>query len=526
MDWLFVTLSKGNFEHILRVDVLAVDNPRPDLLQMKSTILLKRLSELSQHLASATDLEQANAIVVQAPMELVNARGAALWLFDGSPKSKLVASRGLEKDTLPDLTDDHLAQESFSDNGGNWLVFPLRRNERLIGALTISLPDLETPTEEQLELLRTWAHQSSAIIESHRTRALETIAFREVDRAVRADLNVRELMERLLNQMIGVCEAEGGTIYLYDAELDHVETWVSNGLSAGEEFARTVIRNRRAESLVDNIIGADWAIGAPMMLGSRIEGAAVLTRSASADPFPPRCLEILSTLSSSAALIVRNAELYARSEEAVIAEERTRFAREIHDGLAQDLGFLVLKIGAALKLLQRDKKIEVRRELLEVTRQLRRDTREVRRMIFALRPFDIESQGFMPALEKYMKEFAQLHDIELHINLRGEITGLSPKMETALFRLVQESLNNIRKHAHATQAWIDLNIHDQRAWLEVKDNGKGFLVASVLKNARERGSFGLTQMRERVERGGGTFNIESAPHNGTYIRVELPVRGS
>lgn len=508
----------------MRVDEQDERAPLP--AEAKSTVLLKRLSELSQRLASATDLEQANAVVVQAPMELVNARGAALWLFDGAPKSTLAMARGLEKDSLPALTDDRMIQESFSDNEGNWLVFPLRRNERLIGALTISLPDLITPTEEQLELLRTWAHQSSAVIESHRTRALETIAFREVDRAVRADLNVRELMERLLDQMIGVCEAEGGAIYLYDAEQDRVETWVSNGLLAREEFARIVIRNQRAEALADNGIDADWQIGAPMMLGSRVEGAAVLTRSASADAFPPRCLEILSTLSSSAALIVRNAELYARSEEAVIAEERTRFAREIHDGLAQDLGFMVLKIGAALKLLQRGKKIEVRKELFEVTRQLRRDVREVRRMIFALRPFDIESQGFMPALERYMKEFAQLHDIELHVNLRGETKGLSPKMETALFRLMQESLNNIRKHARATEAWIDLDIHDQRAWLEVRDNGRGFAVASVLKNASERGSFGLSQMRERVERGGGTFKIQSAPRNGTCIRVELPIRGT
>ena len=492
---------------------------------MESTIILKRLSKLTQQLASATGLEEANAVVVQAPIELLGAGGAALWLFDGAPESTLAISRGLDKDTLPTLTQDHLAKGSFSDNGSDWLFLPLRRNERLLGALTIWLSNSETPTEDQLELMRTWAHQCSAVIDSHRTRALETIAFREVDRAVRADLNVRELIERLLNQMIGVCEAEGGTIYLYDAEQDRVETWVSNGLSAREEFARAIIHNRRPEMLNDISADADWAIGAPMMLGSRVEGAAVLTRSASTEPFSPRGLEILSTLSSSAALIVRNAKLYARSEEAVITEERTRFARELHDGLAQDLGFLVLKIGAALKLLQRRKVLEVQKELREVTRQLRRDVREVRRMIFALRPFDIESQGFMPALEKYIKEFAQLHDIDLHLNSSGETTGVSPKIETALFRLMQESLNNIRKHARATEAWVNMNIQGERASLEVKDNGRGFAVETALKIAHERGSFGLTQMRERVKRAGGAFNLESAPGDGTRIRIELPIRG-
>jgi signal transduction histidine kinase len=490
-----------------------------------TTDQLKRLSELSQRLASATDLEEANSVVVQAPLELTDARGAALWLFDGSLEPTLAVARGLENERIPPMTREKLAQEIFSDNGSTWLVLPLRRNERLIGALSVRLASAETPTEGQLELLRTWSHQASAVIESHRMRARETMAFREVDRGVRADLNVRELLARLLGQMLSVCEAEGGAIYLYEAEHDRVETWVSSGLTTREDFARAVIRNRRAETMTDISPKADWAIGAPLMLGSRVEGAAVLARSASAGAFPPRCIDTLSTLSSSAALIVRNAQLYARSEEALIAEERTRFAREIHDGLAQDLGFMVLKIGAALKLLQRGKRTEVQKELSEVTRQLRRDAREVRRMIFALRPLDIESEGFMPALEKFVKEFAQLHDLELKLNIHGDSARLSPKLETALFRLVQEGLNNIRKHARAKHAWIDLAFAEGRAALEVRDDGRGFTVESAPTVAHARGSFGLMQMRERVERAGGKFHIESTSGKGTLIRAELPIRG-
>ncbi len=492
---------------------------------VESNNLLKALNALSERLANATDLEEANTVVVEAPLELLGAIRAALWLFNGAPQSTLATVRGVDKDSLAVLTREQATEESILVDGNKWLVLPLQRNERLVGALTVDV-DGQLPTSDQMELLRTWSHQASAVIESHRMRALETIAFREVDRGVRANLNVRELMERLLNQMISVCEAEGGTVYLYDTKQDRVELWVTSGLSTREDFARAVIRNRRAETMADMAESADWAIGAPMMLGSRIEGAVLLARSARVGAFPPRSIEILSTLSSSAALIIRNAELYARSEEAVIAEERNRFAREIHDGLLQDLGFMVLKIGAALKLLQRGKRADASKELREVSRQLSRDAREVRRMVFALRPFDIESLGFIPALEKYIKEFAQLHDLEVKTNLHGETQRLSPKLETALFRLIQEALNNIRKHARAEHIWIDLKFTDTTVVLGIRDDGRGFVLESALKIAHERGSFGLVQMRERVERAGGKFQIESDPGKGTRLGMELPMRGS
>lgn len=492
---------------------------------MEYSILLKTLNSLSGRLSDAMELEDANAVVVEAPLALLGARRAALWFFNGGSLASLAFVRGIEKNSLPALSQDQATESTIQLDSKPWLVLPLERNGRLVGAVTVDVDGI-TPSSDQMEMLRAWSHQASAVIESHRRRALETIAFREVDRGVRANLSVRELMDRLLGQMIGVCEAEGGTVYLYDGAQDRVELWVTHGLPTREDFARAVIQNRRAETMADLGERADWAIGAPMMLGSRIEGAVLLVRSAPVGAFPPRSIEILSTLSSSAALIIRNAELYARSEEAVIAEERTRFAREIHDGLLQDLGFMVLKIGAALKLLQRGKRTDASKELREVSRQLSRDAREVRRMVFALRPFDVESLGFIPALEKFIKEFAQIHDLDVRTNLRSDDQVLSPKLETALFRLTQEALNNIRKHARAKRVWIDLDFTPAAAILSVRDDGRGFDVEPALKMAHARGSFGLVQMRERVERAGGKFQVESEPSKGTRLGMELPMRGS
>lgn len=486
---------------------------------------LSLLSDMSQRLALSLDLDDAIAVITGAPGQLIDAKGAALWLVEANLEPKMVSEQGLGSRAIPPLNTDGL-QEQFTPEGTEgWLTVPLRHGEKTLGALTVLTASSTPPSEDRIGLLRTLGHAASAIIESHRLRTREVTAFREVDRAVRSDLSVRQQLERLLDQMVSACGAENGTIFRWDQEDDLVQAWVTVGRPIADGLARTVITEGRVGFLADAANLQDVAIGAPMRVGSRIEGAAILTRPRERGPFAIRQLELLSTLTSSAALIVRNTQLYARSEEAAIAEERTRIAREIHDGLAQDLSFLVLKTSAAQKLLSRAEPTDLARELREITDQLRQDAREVRRVIFALRPLDIESLGFKPALEKFVKEFAQANDIDTRLEAQGDFAHLPPKLETALFRLVQEALNNIRKHARARHAWVDIDVLEgHTVVLCIRDNGRGFDVASAMKAAQARGSVGLVQMRERAERAGGTFTITSQVDEGTCIQVELPVR--
>jgi two-component system sensor histidine kinase DegS len=174
--------------------------------------------------------------------------------------------------------------------------------------------------------------------------------------------------------------------------------------------------------------------------------------------------------------------------------------------------------------LRKGKVVQLEKELEELTTALRRDVGEVRRTIFALRPLDLETLGFLPALEKFISDFANSNDIQVDLERLGSLTNLSTKLQSALFRLIQESLNNIRKHAHASHAWIQLEVDERWAKLTVRDDGKGFNPEQALQAARQRGSVGMIQMRERVERAGGSFDLDTALGKGTRIDVKLPMK--
>lgn len=483
---------------------------------------LKQLNDLTQRLARAADLEETVSTILSAPIDLLNARGAAVWLADEMLGAGL-RTLGLDASAVPGDLHERTTEDFQTTDKVGWFVVPLRHSERHLGALIAQLYAPHPPSIERRGLLRTFAHTAGATLESHRLRAREKMAYRELDRAVRADSNLKETLDRLLHEMIDASDAERGAIFVRHPEARNVEPWVTRGAEMETDLARTVVLEGLARVQTDPARQLAL-IGVPMMTGAHAEGAIVLARAVSAGAFRSEHVDLLSYLASATALIIRNAQLYARSEEATITEERTRIAREIHDGVAQDLAFLVMKTGVAEKLLSQGKDKELKTELREVSHQLRRDLRDVRRIIFALRPLDIETIGFLPAIIKFAKEFGAANEIDVALDTEGNFAGLPPKLETALFRLTQETLNNIRKHARAKHAWVTLVLHDGAVMLTVRDDGRGFDVNQASKAARARGSVGLVQMRERAERAGGVFTLDTAPGKGTRILVKLPVR--
>ncbi|EHQ90018.1 sensor histidine kinase [Desulfosporosinus youngiae] len=200
-------------------------------------------------------------------------------------------------------------------------------------------------------------------------------------------------------------------------------------------------------------------------------------------------------------------------------EERRRVAREIHDGPAQTLANIVLRLEIAEKLLELDPS-GVKAELKDLKNLVRANLQDIRRIIFDLRPLALDNSGIVPAISKYLDNFQETYGITCKLRIEGREKRLLPAMETALFRLVQEGMTNVAKHAHTDKVDIYLIYKDDWTIARIRDYGRGFEVKSAMNDPGEH--FGLVGMRERVEMFSGHFSIQSIIGKGTSIELSIP----
>lgn len=204
-------------------------------------------------------------------------------------------------------------------------------------------------------------------------------------------------------------------------------------------------------------------------------------------------------------------------------EERKRVAREIHDGPAQSMANVVLRMEFCEKLLDVDPE-KARQELKELKEVVRGNLQDVRKIIFDLRPMALDDLGLVPALKRFLEDYRDKWGLEVEPVFRGTEKRLAPALEIALFRLVQEALNNVRKHAHARKVVVTLGLEPKMITAGVKDDGQGFDLKQALA-VRSGDSFGLISMKERVELLGGRMEIKTEPGRGTEVLFRIPVTG-
>jgi len=201
----------------------------------------------------------------------------------------------------------------------------------------------------------------------------------------------------------------------------------------------------------------------------------------------------------------------------VVIQERTRLAREIHDSLAQTLAFLKLTAAQMQQYLGQGDYQNLNQALKQSYQALSEAYIDTRKVIDDLR------LGPQEDLASWLTQLAQTlerdHGIPIHINFTDRIPTLSPEIHVQLLRIIQEALNNIRKHAHANQVTINVHQWNDNVIFEVQDDGQGFLPEEVPEISR----YGLRGMRERSEAIGADFQVISQPGQGTTVRLLLPV---
>lgn len=215
--------------------------------------------------------------------------------------------------------------------------------------------------------------------------------------------------------------------------------------------------------------------------------------------------------------------LYVKEEaEGAVNDERTRIACEIHDGLVQTLVGVNLKMERCQELVPKDP-VKCRDMLNQTTNQLKRAIQEARQVIFNLRPGQYDNLDLIASLSNYLKSYETQNKIRTQFAPAVEESRLEPKTKVFLFRMIQEALSNVTKHANATRVKVHMSMKNGNMTTCVADNGTGFDVETESKNPEKWDHFGLGGMKERARMVGGEVRWDSKKGLGTQVIIQVPV---
>lgn len=499
---------------------------RMELEQARLYKELDTVQVLIKRLAEASDLEE---VLDVATRGLVQASGAKSGMLILSGNVYRVVEENGSAHSNPENFPRDIPRtiEHRGAENGILLAVPFYSSGALVGGAYLKF-DLEM-SSEQRTLVEALSGEVGTAIEAAQQRTRDLMTLYQVDESIRAERNMNRLLESVLTRMMERSSAEAGFAYLVDQDGVLRLVWARDfdgQIHQGgmvSTFAREVAESRiplmtqdaPSETMLSR---ASHAIGVPMLEAEHLEGVLVLAYQHNT-PLEGPGVQLLALMANQATLAVRNARAYLYSEELAINEERNRIAREIHDGIAQSLAFTAIKLDLAERLLERDPE-KARSEIVLSKQTLREQIKEVRRSIFALRPIDLERFGLVETVKKYVTDFGEQHNILTDLNVQGEV-HLSPSDEAVIFRILQESLNNVAKHSQARRVWVSL-VAGEAVTLMVGDDGKGFDPNLVSERVTTAGGLGLKQMKERIEARGGSYHIESQLEQGTTVTVTLP----
>ena len=372
--------------------------------------------------------------------------------------------------------------------------YAFREIDRLAGTLRQRNRELEA------------RHAAAAAL--HRVSVAMT-ALVDIDAVLRA---VVENARRLLGADVAVLALAGAGDELRLAASSGPDDAVdAQAGQPGEDFRRFI----RPPYLSANM-------AAPLRLGDHTIGTlAVGSRAAIA--YGVDDVETLSSLASQAAIALENDRLQRELRELAVRGERERIAREMHDGLAQVLGYVNTKSQAVEELLASGRPEAARSQLSELAIAARSVYVDVREAILGLASPIPPDRGLVGALEEYADRFAEASKLVTRVETSeaSRRLVLAPDVQAQVFRIVQEALTNVRKHAAAQRVLVSLGVEVGSLVIQVEDDGRGMATAAV--SPGDWPHYGLQTMRERAATVGGELALEPAPGQGTRVVLRVPM---
>jgi signal transduction histidine kinase len=263
-------------------------------------------------------------------------------------------------------------------------------------------------------------------------------------------------------------------------------------------------------------------LGSPVVVGRRPLGLLCAINSESR-PFTEEQAAFVQILSAFAAAALENARLAERGNYALLASERDRIAREMHDGVVQSLFSISLSLEVCKKQVRRDAD-GVAAILDRLQEQINNAMSDLRRVIYDLRPMKLGELGLVGAVEYWVTEITRGRPVFGSVVVSEGFPQLTGAEEACLYRVAKESVSNVVRHAGATSFSVELQHGDGWASVTITDNGDGFDATMVMRGGTE--GLGLKSSSDRVAREGGTLTVTSVAGAGTTVHARLPVGGS
>ncbi|HBY99673.1 MAG: GAF domain-containing protein [Ardenticatenaceae bacterium] len=464
------------------------------------------------------------------------------------------------------------------------LAVPLQIGPRIVGVLDVQSNTCNAFDNTDVKTLQILGDQIAIAIENARLfqetrqRFQAMAALHETSLNIVSRLDSQQVLQAILQRAADLLGAQGGSLGIYEPETSLIRKIAIHNLPAkylgatlplGEGVAGVVVET--GEPLIVNDYlrweghsktfadtPLDALIGVPLRWKGEIIGCLDVLDRGERRPFGQEDIWLLNSFADLASIAIKNAELYSevkglsaeleqrvarRTEQLATTqaelaqkadqlqallyktihlqeEERARIARDMHDSTTQLILGALYATQAAREGL--DTNLSAARENMAMVQQfLQQIEAEIRQTIRDLRPLILDAEGVVPALKQYVDRYQQRTEVRCTLRVTGEPARLNSEPEVAIYRIVQEALQNVAAHAGAKTVCVGIHFDPQAVRVTVEDDGRGF--DSTTLSQRAGGHFGLIGMRERAWNIGAHLQVHSTPQQGTRVVLDVPV---